>query len=60
MVYVVYERSGRDSAWLCGELAKRGVLAFEKDGRVRFVTHLDVTRAEVERAARILVEAASS
>ena len=60
MVYVVYEKHGRDSAWLRGELAKRGVLAFEKDGRVRFVTHLDVTREEVERAARILLEVASS
>jgi len=60
MVYVVYERGGRDSAWLQKELAKRGVLAFEKDGRIRFVTHLDVTREDVERAARVLVETASS
>jgi threonine aldolase len=48
------------AAELCDELAERGVLMmpFAKQ-KVRAVTHLDVTRQDVERACEVLREAAA-
>ena len=47
--------SGLSSADFLTRLAAAGVLAVPVDGhRVRMVTHLDVTRADVERAADIV------
>jgi threonine aldolase len=46
------------SADFLARLASRGVLAVPVDGeRVRMVTHLDVSRADVERAADIVASA---
>jgi threonine aldolase len=50
--------SGLSSADFLARLASRGVLAVPVDGeRVRMVTHLDVSRADVERAAEIVASA---
>lgn len=50
--------SGLSSADFLARLASRGVLAVPVDGeRVRMVTHLDVSRADVERAADIVASA---
>ncbi len=50
--------SGLSSADFLARLASRGVLAVPVDAeRVRMVTHLDVSRADVERAADIVVSA---
>jgi threonine aldolase len=47
--------SGLSSAEFLAQLASRGVLAIPVDAdRVRMVTHLDVTRADVEKAADIV------
>jgi threonine aldolase len=47
--------SGLSSAEFLARLAPRGVLAVPVDAdRVRMVTHLDVTRADVEKAADIV------
>jgi threonine aldolase len=48
------------AAQLCAKLKERGVLmmAFAKQ-KIRAVTHLDVTRADVERAAAALSEVAA-
>jgi threonine aldolase len=47
--------SGLSSAEFLAQLASRGVLAVPVDAdRVRMVTHLDVTRADVEKAADIV------
>jgi threonine aldolase len=52
--------SGLTSAEFLDRLAPRGVLAVPVDGeRVRMVTHLDVSRADVEAAAGIVSEALS-
>jgi threonine aldolase len=48
------KRSGRSSGDVLKALADRGVLAVPVDNdRVRMVTHLDVTRDDVERASDI-------
>lgn len=44
---------GRDPVDVWRRLAERGVLANVVAGRVRFLTHRDVTAAEVEEAARV-------
>jgi threonine aldolase len=50
-------KSGRSSAEFLSKLADRKVLAVPVDGeRVRMVTHLDVTRQEVEEAADAVQE----
>lgn len=50
--------SGLSSADFLARLASRGVLAVPVDAeRVRMVTHLDVSRADVERAADIVASA---
>ncbi len=47
--------SGLSSADFLAQIASRGVLAVPVDAdRVRMVTHLDVTRADVEKAAGIV------
>jgi threonine aldolase len=47
--------SGLSSADFLTRIAERGVLAVPVDGdRVRMVTHLDVTRADIERAADLV------
>jgi threonine aldolase len=52
--------SGLTSAEFLDRLAPRGVLAVPVDGeRVRMVTHLDVSRADVEAAAGIVSETLS-
>jgi threonine aldolase len=53
--------SGLSSADFLARLASRGVLAVPVDGeRVRMVTHLDVNRSDVEKAAEIVTDAASA
>src|SRR3954469_17920392 len=52
------KKSRRSSADLLKQLASRGVLAIPVDNqRVRMVTHLDVDRADVEKAAAVVQEA---
>jgi threonine aldolase len=52
------KRSGVSSADFLARLAARGVLAVPVDGeRVRMVTHLDVSRADIEKAADIVASA---
>ena len=49
--------TGMSAAELCKRLGQRGVrLGAMGPMRVRAVTHLDVTRDEVERAANVLAE----
>ena len=51
------KRSGRSSADFLGALAKRNVLAVPVDNdRVRMVTHLDVDRNDVLKAAEAVRE----
>ena len=60
---VIYDlkKSGWTSANFLQALAKRGVLAVPVDSdRVRMVTHLDVDRAQVEKAAVIVGEVLKS
>jgi threonine aldolase len=53
--------SGLSSSDFLAEIASRGVLAVPVDAdRVRMVTHLDVTRADVERAAGIVRDAVAA
>lgn len=54
-------KSGEDAASFCTALKDKGVLAGAISPRaVRFVTHLDVSREQCERAARIAHEVLSS
>jgi threonine aldolase len=56
---VIYDvsPSGRSSGDFLKTLAGRGVLAVPVDNtKVRMVTHLDVTRADVEKAATVVRE----
>ncbi|MDP3231338.1 MAG: low-specificity L-threonine aldolase [Myxococcales bacterium] len=53
------EVSPRVAPGFVQRLASRGVLA-SGDARVRFVTHLDVSRADVERAASVVRECVSA
>jgi len=49
------KKSGSSSAAFLKTLAERGVLAVPVDNdKVRMVTHLDVDRSDVEKAARIV------
>src|SRR5262249_1496856 len=49
------KKSGSSSAGFLKTLAERGVLAVPVDNdKVRMVTHLDVDRSDVEKAARIV------
>jgi threonine aldolase len=60
---VIYDlkKSGWTSANFLQALAKRGVLAVPVDSdRVRMVTHLDVDRAQVEKAAVVVGEVLKS
>lgn len=53
--------TGFTAAELCARLVSKGVrLGAMGPTRVRAVTHLDVTRGEVERAAQVLAEVLSS
>ena len=53
--------SGEDGAAFCAALKQKGVLASPISPRaVRFVTHLDVSRAQCEQAARIAYDTLSS
>ncbi|MET7823715.1 low-specificity L-threonine aldolase [Streptomyces sp. NPDC005386] len=47
---------GIDTDDLSGRLARRGLLCAGYPGQLRFVFHLDVTRADTERAVRIVRE----
>ncbi len=49
MVYFTVE--GRDSTDLERRLGEAGVLCFDEDGRLRWVTHYGIERADVEEAA---------
>jgi threonine aldolase len=50
-------KSGRSSGDALNALAQRGVLAVPVDNeKIRMVTHLDVSRSDVERAANIIRE----
>jgi len=50
-------QSGRSSGDVLNALAQRGVLAVPVDNeKIRMVTHLDVSRSDVERAANIIRE----
>ena len=52
--------SGLSAADFLGRIAARGVLAVPVDAdRVRMVTHLDVNRSDIERAADIVAETLS-
>jgi threonine aldolase len=56
---VIYDvgKSGKSSGDFLKALADRGVLAVPVDNtRVRMVTHLDVTRADIEKAANVVRE----
>jgi len=50
---------GRSPDWVAAELEKRGVRVFaERPAEVRAVTHLDVTRAQIDRAIQVILELA--
>ena len=50
--------SGLSSADFLAQIAARGVLAVPVDAdRVRMVTHLDVSRPDIEKAAEIVAQA---
>jgi threonine aldolase len=62
MLFVRFRRAhaGREAA-LVQELARRGVLVYPpEEGWIRFVTHHDVSPEQVDRACRLLEEAASA
>jgi threonine aldolase len=57
MIYADTRPSGRRAAEVVRLLAERGVLCLDEGPvTVRFVTHLDVDDADVERAAAIIVD----
>jgi len=48
IVYVEPGEAGLDAAWIVGALEEVGILAGNVGGRVRMVTHLDVTQADID------------
>src|SRR5207245_970379 len=60
IVIVDVKKSGWSSADFLKALATRGVLAVPVDNeKVRMVTHLDVDRSKIEKAAKIIMEVMS-
>jgi threonine aldolase len=58
IVMLELEREGESSETVILRLAQAGVLVVPfGPRRLRAVTHLDVSRADVERAARLIAEA---
>jgi threonine aldolase len=57
LVFIDIDRSLGDGATLCRKLWKNGILAEALDPqRVRFVTHLGVTDADIERAIQVTAD----
>ena len=52
--------SGLANADLVAHLAERGVEVGQVGGRVRAVTHLDVSRADIERSLQVVREVMES
>ena len=60
IVIVDVKKSGWSSADFLKALATRGVLAVPLDNeKVRMVTHLDVDRSNIEKAAKVIREVMS-
>ena len=56
---VICDLSGarKDAATVCARLRERGVLASSFGDRIRFVTHYDISREDIEKALRAFREA---
>ena len=57
LVFFVIDKMLGDGASLCRKLGDNGIMAEALDSqKIRYVTHLDVTREEIERAIQITAE----
>ena len=54
IVIIDVSETGIDPAELCSRLAKLGIMAFGWDNVIRFVTHIDVNRSQIEEALGIV------
>jgi len=57
LVFFVIDKMLGDGASLCRKLRDNGIMSEALDSqKIRYVTHLDVTREEIERAIQITAE----